>query len=206
MSNKDLNRKPFFIFVTSAILASMIGILAHFLAFNTFSSKAELKENGARTLASVKNSSMSKELVLNSKAQLRKRFSGKVRAQILTTIEKDPSSDKDILILNGVIHSVKAIDRLNIKWVLPDDAELISGQIQDELFNVEKSKDIQIQIRLKNKSTNQRVFLHAFQVINGENHGNVAQFNSVENSVGTLKAGGAKSDFKIDPSKQTILQ
>ena len=206
MSNKDLNKKPVVVFIASAVIASIIGVGAHFLAFNTFSSSKELKENSNRDIASVKANQLTKQSILKGKPTLRSRYKGKMRGHILASVEKDPSSDSETLVLNGTVHSAKDLDRVTIKWMIPEDSELIDGTLEDEIFNVEANKDVQIQIRIKAKSTNQRVTLHAYQVVNGENHGNVAQFNSSPQvGVSASKLKGS-NDFKIDPNTQKILQ
>lgn len=100
--------------------------------------------------------------------------------------------------LNAQVISKKKTNSVQLKWILPDHVEVVSGEVTSTLFDVEAGQVREVSIVLKNITPQaSKAYLNAAFEYNGTKYAATGHFNSdiPEKSTftPTAKAIGAKS-------------
>ncbi len=197
-------------FFIGAIVASCLIAFVHNLL-------KEDKPTAARGLASKPDSMIiapEKTKDFTSLNSFEIAISGKRHSPLEVQILGDTKSPSEVgrpFRLRGIITPAMGSDLIKIKWVLPPQVQMLSGQIEDEINRAQKgeSKEFEVTV-VSNTAENQQIHLTAYEVINGENVGNIAQYNTVlqpvvnttDQTVDKMHSEGANQE----PAQSTFVQ
>lgn len=84
--------------------------------------------------------------------------------------------------LDAAIEARSDLKDLKYVWILPKDGvRVVSGSVSGDLGSLPTGQFANLQLSvISDTDENRRVHLHVYHVVNGENMGNMAQYNTVD--------------------------
>jgi hypothetical protein len=84
--------------------------------------------------------------------------------------------------LEATVEARADLDGLKFLWILPrSGVSHVAGHIEGELGSLKEAEQSKLMLSIRNDTDeNHRVHLHVYRVINGENMGKMAQYNTVD--------------------------
>lgn len=128
-------------------------------------------------------SSLKKEMVLGNVEAPLHRHTEKVSGPVETSIELTgarPEKAGDVFVLRGLISSSMPLDMVDFKWSLPEDVELINGELSGQIAALAPGKTAEVVLTLKSKTgENHQVHLMASSHSGETRFGQVSQYNTL---------------------------
>lgn len=167
------NRKTQFqiIFSMAILLIVFIGSLSHYIL------KQNENTHTHSSITSQINLKMGKHALLHRKPK-RNQFAHKAKGQIYVKLQvENHTKNLNEWLIKGTVKTLRPVPQLEINWTVPEGVSVISGKIQETIYNVEAKQEKTFFLRLeKGLTTPQLIHLHAYEMIEGERYGNITNY------------------------------
>jgi hypothetical protein len=86
-----------------------------------------------------------------------------------------------VIDLEASIEAKRDIDEMKYLWILPKDGvHVVSGEVSGEIGHMVGGSPTKLHLSvMSDTDENRQIHLHVYKVVNGENMGNMAQYNTV---------------------------
>jgi hypothetical protein len=131
---------------------------------------------------------------------------GKGQSSLLVEISIDDKNTQQVragqpFTLHGHIQVHHPYSLLQWDWILPPGIHVVTGSLHNEKNHVSAPLETEITL-ISDRSENQQIHLHAYQVTNNERVGNVVQFNTQVQTT----SQGQMSEATIIPKAANLIQ
>lgn len=138
-----------------------------------------------RAPASLTTTGLSKEEVLRGHASKHLPVSGKSNGVLeiaITAPGKGAVGAGSQINLDAAIETFSDLQNAKYLWILPKDGvHVVSGQISGDLGDLLAGKITHLQLSVvSDTDQNRQIHLHVYRIVNGENMGKMAQYNTVD--------------------------
>lgn len=104
-------------------------------------------------------------------------------------------SDGSTLNLEATITAKENLHDVKYAWLIPNDGvRVINGSLQGELGELAAAGSARLHLAVASDvGENRRIHLHVYRLVNGENSGQMAQFNTLDQESIDRKGGGVSA-------------
>jgi uncharacterized protein YndB with AHSA1/START domain len=111
------------------------------------------------------------------------RHTSKISPPLDVVMELDgskPEKPGDTFVIHGRIHAVEDLERVDFKWSIPEDVDVINGEGDGQLTRITGGQDVSLQLTLKTRTgENHQIHLTAGVTVRGSRFSNTAQYNTL---------------------------
>ncbi len=166
------NKNIFFVTIVMAVLLVVWGVVLNSNA------------HGQRTPASVDSKlAQQRPLAIGIGKRLPVQGKGHGLIEVVIAAPKKGAVEQGTIIdLEATVEARADLDGLKYLWILPKSGvSVTSGNLEGELGSLKETERSKLMLSIRNDTDeNHRVHLHVYRVVNGENMGKMAQYNTVD--------------------------